>query len=186
MDDYDLPAGYAWEEEQSNNLSAPQSDFQTVEQEPLAPLENTVPPTIPNNTSNIIEQTNNPHNNDTSYGETLMPVYDEHSETANQWLSGDFLFANVGAPFLIGLAVGFFAKKILKLALFLAGAAIVLLFVSEYYGVTQVNDEGLKNVADSASQLTQQSGSFLMDRLSNITSKGLSATAGFLAGLKLG
>ncbi|HHC73958.1 MAG TPA: hypothetical protein ENK78_02640 [Thiothrix sp.] len=115
-----------------------------------------------------------------------MPVYDEHSETANQWLSGDFLFANVGAPFLIGLAVGFFAKKVLKLALFLAGAAIVLLFVSEYYGVTQVNDEGLKNVADSASQLTQQSGSFLMDRLSNITSKGLSATAGFLAGLKLG
>ena len=52
--------------------------------------------------------------------------------------SASFLLPNVGAPFLVGLAVGYFAKKMLKLALFIGGAAVVLLFVGEYYGVTLV------------------------------------------------
>ena len=45
------------------------------------------------------------------------------------------LLTNVGVPFVIGVAVGYFAKKMLRVALFLGGAAIVLLFVSEYYGI---------------------------------------------------
>lgn len=97
-----------------------------------------------------------------------------------------FLLTNVGAPFAIGLAVGFFAKKAIKVALFLAGGAIVLLFVSEYYGYGGIDNESLKNLASTATNTAKQSGDFLVDRLSHITGKGLSAVAGFFAGLKLG
>jgi len=100
--------------------------------------------------------------------------------------TSSFLLTTVGAPFAIGMAVGFFAKKALKVALFLAGAAIVALFVSEYYGYGGIDDESLKNMATTATNGAKQSGDFLMDRLSHIGGKGLSAVAGFLAGLKLG
>jgi len=96
-----------------------------------------------------------------------------------------FLLPNIGAPF-VGLAVGYFAKKVLKVTLFLGGAAVVLLFVCEYYGVTQVNDQALNQTAQAAADLANQSGSFLYSRLSQLTLKGGSAVAGFLAGLKLG
>lgn len=97
-----------------------------------------------------------------------------------------FLFTNVGAPFVIGLAVGYFTKKTLKLALFLGGMAVVLLFVTEYYGFTEVSDAGLKMVAHNLTETAKQFGGFLVDRLSQITGKGLSAVAGFYAGFKLG
>ena len=100
--------------------------------------------------------------------------------------TSSFLLTTVGAPFAIGMAVGFFAKKALKVALFLAGAAIVALFISEQYGFGNVDDENLKNIATTATQSAKQSGDFLMDRLSNISGKGLSAVAGFLVGLRLG
>lgn len=100
--------------------------------------------------------------------------------------SAAFLLPNVGAPFLVGLAVGYFAKKIVKVALFLGGAAVVLLFVGEYYGVTQINEQSLHQTAQTAADLANQSGSFLYDRLSRLTWKGGSAVAGFLAGVKLG
>lgn len=101
-------------------------------------------------------------------------------------LSPDFLLGNVGAPFVIGLAVGYFAKKVLKIALFLGGAAVVFLFVSEYYGLTQVSDSGLQSAANAATDIARQSGGFLADRLSRITSKGVSGAAGFFVGLKIG
>ncbi|MGD9947896.1 MAG: FUN14 domain-containing protein [Desulfobulbus sp.] len=97
-----------------------------------------------------------------------------------------FLLPNVGAPFLVGLAVGYFSKKMLKVALFLGGAAVVLLFVGEYYGVTHVDDQALHQTAQTAADLASQSGNFLFTRLSHLTWKGGSAVAGFLAGLKLG
>lgn len=102
------------------------------------------------------------------------------------FFSAAFLLPNIGAPFLVGLAVGYFAKKILKVALFIGGAAVVLLFVGEYYGVTQVNDQALHQTAQTAADLANQSGSFLYNRLSQLTWKGGSAIAGFLVGLKLG
>lgn len=102
------------------------------------------------------------------------------------FLSAPFLLGNVGAPFVIGLAVGYFAKKMLKIALFLAGGAIVLLFVTEYYGVTSLSDQGLQNAANTATNMAKESGGFLMDRLSRISAKGVSATAGFFVGLKFG
>ena len=102
------------------------------------------------------------------------------------FFSAAFLLPNIGAPFLVGLAVGYFAKKILKVALFIGGAAVVLLFVGEYYGDTQVNDQSQHQTAQTAADLANQSGSFLYNRLSQLTWKGGSAIAGFLAGLKLG
>ena len=102
------------------------------------------------------------------------------------YLSSTFLLGNVGAPFVIGLAVGYFAKKMLKIALFIAGGAIVLLFVSEYFGVTTISDNGLQTAADAATNMAKQSGHFLVDRLSRISAKGVSAVAGFFVGLKFG
>lgn len=109
-----------------------------------------------------------------------------NAATSTDILSSTFLLGNVGAPFVIGLAVGYFSKKILRLALFIGGAAIVLLFITEYYGITHVPDEQLQTAATAATGIAKQSGGFLMERLSHITYKGVSAVAGFLIGLKIG
>ena len=98
----------------------------------------------------------------------------------------NYLFTDVGAPFVIGLAVGYFAKKALKIVLFLGGMAIVSLFVAEYYGLMDVSDDSLKNATNVATDAARESGGFLVDRLSSITGKGLSAVAGFFTGLKFG
>ena len=100
--------------------------------------------------------------------------------------SSTFLLGNVGAPFVIGLAVGYFAKKMLRTALFLGGGAIVLLFVSEYYGITHISDAQLQQAASSAADVAKSSGSYLVGRLSSITSRGVSAAGGFFVGFKLG
>jgi uncharacterized membrane protein (Fun14 family) len=102
------------------------------------------------------------------------------------FLSSTFLLGNVGAPFVIGLAVGYFAKKMLRTALFIAGGLIVLLFVSEYYGIAEISDAQLQHAADAATAAAKHSGSFLVDRLTSITSKGVSGAAGFFVGFKLG
>lgn len=100
--------------------------------------------------------------------------------------STPFLLGSVGAPFIIGMAVGYFAKKMLKTALFIGGGIIVSLFVFEYYGFIQVSNAGLQHAADAATEAAKSSSSFLVHRLSSITSKGISATVGFFAGFKLG
>jgi uncharacterized membrane protein (Fun14 family) len=100
--------------------------------------------------------------------------------------SSAFLVNNVGAPFVIGLAVGYFAKKMLRTALFLAGAAIVVLFIAEYYGITSINDIHLQNAASAAANAAKNSGSYLINRLSHVTAKGISAVGGFYIGFKMG
>lgn len=105
---------------------------------------------------------------------------------STDFFSSAFLLGHIGAPFLIGMAVGYFAKKMLRAALFLGGAAIVLLFISEYYGVVEITDAQLQWAASSAGDAAKSSGEFLLARLSGITSKGVSGAAGFFVGLKLG
>ena len=100
--------------------------------------------------------------------------------------SSDFMIGNVGTPFVMGLAVGYFAKKMLLMTLFLCGAAIVLLFVGEYYGITEISDINLQQAAHTATNAAKQSGDFLVERLSSLTSKGVSAAGGFFVGFKLG
>lgn len=101
-------------------------------------------------------------------------------------LDPHFLLPNVGAPFLLGLAVGYCAKKMLRLALFLGGAIIILFFITEYYGLTAINYQEVQKAAQTAADLAHQSGGFLMDRLSRFTSQGISAGVGFFAGIRLG
>ena len=105
---------------------------------------------------------------------------------ASDIFSSDFMIGNVGTPFAIGLAVGYFAKKMLLISLFLFGGAIVLLFISEHFGITKLSDMNLQHVADSATGAVKQSGDFLVNRLSHFTSKGVSAVGGFFVGFKLG
>jgi uncharacterized membrane protein (Fun14 family) len=108
-------------------------------------------------------------------------------DSSTDILSSTFLLGNVGAPFIIGLAVGFFAKKMLKIALFLGGAAVVVLFVTENYGIAGVSDViNLQDAANTATTAVRHSGSFLMEHLSNNTGKDASAAAGFFLGLKIG
>ncbi len=100
--------------------------------------------------------------------------------------SSTFLIGNVGAPFVIGLAVGYFAKKMLRTALFLGGAAVTLLFAAEYYDIIDITDEKLQHAASAATEAAKNSGEFLVDRLTSITSKGASGVGGFFVGFKLG
>jgi uncharacterized membrane protein (Fun14 family) len=100
--------------------------------------------------------------------------------------SSDFLLGNVGAPFIIGAAVGYFAKKMLKVALFIGGAAIVLMFVGEYYNIINISDIQLQSAAETVAKGAKDSGGFLVDRLTRITSKGISAAGGFFVGFKFG
>lgn len=109
-----------------------------------------------------------------------------NSTQSSDIFSAAFLIPNVGAPFIIGLAIGYFAKKMLRMALFLGAGAIVLLFVSEYYGFFTVSDASLQHAANVATETAQSSGSFLLHRLSSLTGKGISTVIGFYCGLKIG
>lgn len=108
------------------------------------------------------------------------------SPHAQDLFSSDFLMGNVGAPFLIGAAVGYFAKKMLKIALFVGGALIALMFVGEYYNILEISDSQLQSAADSVAEGAKATGGYLVDRLTRITSKGVSAAGGFFIGFKFG
>lgn len=100
--------------------------------------------------------------------------------------SSTFLLGNVGAPFVIGLAVGYFAKKVLQMALFIGGLAMVILFAAEYYEIITINDNVLQDAANSLLHGAKDSGGFLVGRLSAITSQGVSGVGGFYVGFKMG
>jgi len=99
--------------------------------------------------------------------------------------SSGFLLGHIGAPFLIGLAVGMFAKKMLKIFLILFGAVLTVFFIAEHYDIIQLNDQAIVNLAEGAGEGVKNSGSFLMSRLGLISTTGVSATAGFALGFKL-
>ncbi len=105
---------------------------------------------------------------------------------SSDFFSTPFLLGSIGAPFIIGMAVGYFSKKTMKAALFIGGGFIVMLFISEYYGMIHVDDAELQHAAEVAVDAAESSSHFLVDRLSSITSKGLSTAAGFFAGFKMG
>ena len=101
-------------------------------------------------------------------------------------LSSTALIGNVGEPFLLGFAVGYFAKKMLRFLLFLGGGIIVMLFIAEYYGVVHITDSQLLHATDVAAQAAKSSSDFLLECLSSFTAKGVSATGGFIWGFKMG
>jgi len=99
-------------------------------------------------------------------------------------LNTDFLLGNVTEPFVIGLAVGYFAKKLLKTALFFLGAAVFLLFVAQHYGLTALNNINLQEVGGGFLGIVKQVAGFLKDKLSSI--EGGSGVGGFIVGFKFG
>ncbi len=112
--------------------------------------------------------------------------FGDSSMDNQDFFSTPMLLTNIGAPFLLGIAVGYFAKKMLRTALFLGGGIVVLLFVAEYYGVVHITDTELLRATDVATEAAKSSGDFLLDRLSRFTVKGVSATGGFALGFKMG
>lgn len=108
------------------------------------------------------------------------------SFSTDDFFSSGFLLGNLGAPFIIGLAVGYFAKKMLKTALLVGGAIVAVLFVAESYGVISINGAALQDAANISAQAAKDSGSFLLDHLAVITSRGTSGAGGFYVGFKLG
>lgn len=105
---------------------------------------------------------------------------------STDFFSNAFLMGNIGAPFLIGMAVGYFAKKMLLMALFVGGAIVTALFAAEYYGLISINGDALLNTASAAADAAKASGGFLVDRLALITSRGVSGAGGFYVGFKMG
>ena len=87
---------------------------------------------------------------------------------------------------MIGLAVGYFAKKVIRFGLLLSGAIIALLFILEHFGVISVNSDNLQLLATSATETAKSSSDFLTANLNKYSSQGLSAVGGFFVGLKLG
>lgn len=110
----------------------------------------------------------------------------ETTTNTPDFFSNAFLLGNIGAPFLIGMAVGYFAKKMLLIALFVGGGIVTALFAAEYYGIISINGDVLQQTASSAAEAAKTSGGFLIDRLSTITSRGVSGVGGFYVGFKLG
>ncbi|MCK5888405.1 MAG: hypothetical protein KAG19_00515 [Methylococcales bacterium] len=100
--------------------------------------------------------------------------------------SSSFLLINVGAPFLIGMAVGYFVKKMLKIALFIFGMFMVFLLVTAHYGFIEINDANLTNAVQDGTSSINQFGTFLIDSLSGYKSIAASGVAGFFVGLKMG
>ncbi len=97
-----------------------------------------------------------------------------------------FLLINIGAPFLIGMAVGYFIKKTLKIGLFLLGFAVVALFVASYYGVIHLSGTELTHSVEKGTDAVNRFGSFLISSLSGLGGVGLSGCTGFFVGLKIG
>jgi uncharacterized membrane protein (Fun14 family) len=106
-------------------------------------------------------------------------------------LNPDFLLGNVGGPFVIGLAVGFFAKKMLKITLFCLGAGVVVVFIMQYFDFKGSHNINLQEVGDSFIGLVKHGFELLKEHLSTIQSgnkpiQSGSALTGFFVGIKLG
>lgn len=96
-------------------------------------------------------------------------------------------YLDMGTGFLIGLAVGYTLKKSFKLLLFLVGLYIITIFVLENRGMMSINETSLENTVTHLFSHFKEFVIFLKDRLSNFHfSKGISAVAGFVLGLKIG
>ena len=100
--------------------------------------------------------------------------------------TGSFLLVSVGAPFLMGMAVGYFMKKTLKIGLFLLGLSIVLLLVAGYYGVIHISGAELTHAVEQGTGAVNRFGSFLVNSLSGLGVVGVGGAAGFFVGLKMG
>jgi len=96
-------------------------------------------------------------------------------------------FGKISAGFFIGLAVGYFFKKSIKIVLLLFGLLIVTLFALQSQDIIHINNTGLVGSADKIIALIKGVGSFIKDNLSFLQLSGAGgALAGFFIGLNIG
>ncbi len=98
-----------------------------------------------------------------------------------------FSYMDMGTGFLIGLAIGYTIKKSLKLMLLLIGLGMIGIFVLESNGYMTINEAHVTQTISYVSTTFQDFVLFLKNRLELFqVSKGLSAAAGFIVGIKIG
>jgi len=96
-------------------------------------------------------------------------------------------FTNITSGFFIGLAVGYFIKKSIKLVLILFGLFVVILFFLQNQELVHLNSDTLLNGTDKFLELIKLVFSFIKEKLSFLQlSGGAGALTGFFIGLKLG
>jgi len=98
----------------------------------------------------------------------------------------DIPYFQLSSGFIIGLAIGFFIKKSIKIALFIFALALLTIFGAQYLGIVTINQEGLEHLVVNGAEATKTAVFSLKDKLVSMSAGGASAAVGFLAGLKIG
>jgi uncharacterized membrane protein (Fun14 family) len=98
----------------------------------------------------------------------------------------DLIIGNIGAPLIIGFALGYFFKKTIKFMIFILGALIAGIFVAEYFNVVQLDINMMKDAVEIIRDHLKGNYEFFFDKISKISSVGigLSGSAGFFVALK--
>jgi len=109
------------------------------------------------------------------------------NETTQPHSQDTLPYLEMGTGFLIGLSIGYVLKKSFKILLILLGVGLITVFILESKGVITLNEEHLQATVSQGADIFKHFISFLQNRLEHFeVSSGLSAIAGFLAGLKMG
>jgi len=96
-------------------------------------------------------------------------------------------FAQLSAGFLLGLSVGYFFKKGLKITLFILGLLTVATFWFNSQDYITVSGESIINIFDMISLTIKKSYNFVYNNIKSLEPlTGASIVAGFVTGLKVG
>jgi uncharacterized membrane protein (Fun14 family) len=109
------------------------------------------------------------------------------TDTATNTQESPLAYLEMGTGFLIGLSLGYVLKKSFKLMLLLLGVSFIALFYFESNGFITINEAEVSQSVAKLSHSFQDFISFIKQRLELFqVSKGISAIAGFVIGLKIG
>ena len=99
----------------------------------------------------------------------------------------DLPYLDMGAGFTIGLVLGYFLKKSLKVLMLLAGAIVALLFGLEQIDIVHIDQSQLQHTVAEGTGWFKSALVYMKERVSRFGTAGSgSAVAGFLVGLKMG
>ena len=92
--------------------------------------------------------------------------------------------ASIGGGFFIGILLGYFVKKIIKIGMFISGGIVGLLVYLEQQQIISVNPEGIEGLSEFI--LTALSSSFdKITQAGDNSSLGIPLTASMTAGFTL-
>ena len=97
-----------------------------------------------------------------------------------------FIAFNAGAGFVLGFAVGYALKKLVKLALVLLGLLTIVLLALEYYGIIQVNYDKFVALVEQAMNMTRSAASSIASHAVASLPFAGSFLLGFALGFKMG